>query len=65
MRPPIYLGGRFLLSLFKKICIIAFFLNIGMLAYGTWLENFDLKILSIVNMLLLTPAFLKESDELK
>jgi hypothetical protein len=36
-----------------------------MLAYGTWLNNFDLKILSIVNMLLLTPAFLKESDELK
>jgi len=45
-----------------KIC---FFVNIGLLAYGTWLNNFDLIVLSIINMVLLTPAFVKEKYEFK
>ena len=65
MRPSIYLGGRFLFLIFNKICKICFFINIGLFAYASWLNNFDLMVLSIVNMLLLTPAFLKEKHELK
>ena len=49
----------------NKICKICFFINIGLLAYGTWLDSFDLIVLSILNMILLTPAFLKEKYEFK
>ena len=44
----------------NKVFKVCFFVNIGLLAYGSWLGSFDLIILSILNMLLLTPAFLKE-----
>jgi|TARA_Y100001963_G_scaffold136274_1_gene198763 hypothetical protein len=63
--PPIYLGGRFLFLFINKIFKISFFINIGLFAYGTWINNYDLIILSIINMVLLTPAFVKEADELK
>ena len=64
MRPPIYLGGRFLFHSINKVFKFCFFINIGLFAYGSWLNNFDIIVLSIINMLLLTPAFIKEKHEL-
>ena len=49
----------------NKIFKVCFFINVGLFAYGSWLDNFDLIVLSIINMLLLTPAFLKEQYESK
>jgi predicted Kef-type K+ transport protein len=54
-----------LFPVLNKVFKICFFVNIGLLAYGTWLNNFDLIALSIINMLLLTPAFVKENNESK
>ena len=54
-----------MLLYFNKILKIIFFTNIALFAYGVWGGNYDLIALSIINMILLTPAFTKEKDELK
>ena len=44
---------------FFGICVAAFVLNIGLFIFGALNEMFDLKILSLVNMLLLSFVLLR------
>jgi hypothetical protein len=50
-------------SIFFGICVAAFFLNIGLFIFGALNEIFDLKILSLVNMLLLSFVLLREPKQ--
>jgi len=54
-----------LFSTINIIFKIAFFINIFLLSIGTWYSIYDLAFLSIFNMILLSPAFVKERDESK
>jgi uncharacterized protein (DUF1684 family) len=46
--------------IFNALCIIALFTNIGLLAFANINKMYDLKILSILNMMLLSFVLLRE-----
>jgi hypothetical protein len=50
-------------QIFLVLCCIAFFINIGLLLFAGLNNMFDLKILSILNMLLLSFVLLRDNKE--
>tara|TARA_R110000824_G_scaffold143162_2_gene310656 strand:+ start:1112 stop:1300 length:189 start_codon:yes stop_codon:yes gene_type:complete len=55
------------LNITKKIfyysCIASWFINMGLLVIGSMYDLYDLQILSIVNMMLLSFVLLKDTNE--
>ena len=48
--------------IFNALCIVAFFTNIGLLIFSNIIDDFDLQVLSLINMLLLSFVLLRESN---
>jgi len=49
--------------IFNAVCVVAFFVNIGLYVFGHVSNDFELKILSIANMLLLSFVLLRETKQ--
>jgi len=50
-------------EMYKRICKVAFFLNIGLFAFAYTINNFDLEVLSLVNMIFLSFAMLIDRNK--
>tara|TARA_Y100000593_G_C4309820_1_gene337803 strand:- start:235 stop:396 length:162 start_codon:yes stop_codon:yes gene_type:complete len=48
--------------IFSGICVVAWFINIGLYIFASSIDLFDLQILALVNMLLLSFVLLREPN---
>jgi hypothetical protein len=47
-------------SIIRTLAAVAFFINIFLLVFASVIDNYDLQILSLVNMILLSFALIRE-----
>ena len=59
---PTYNRGFFFMTkrIYFVICLVAITINISLFAYAKWHHNFDLEVLAILNLLLLSFVFLRK-----
>lgn len=50
-------------EVYKRVCKGAFFLNAGLFAFAYSINNFDLEVLSLVNMIFLSFAILIDRNK--
>jgi hypothetical protein len=49
--------------IFNALCIVAFFINIGLFGLAHVFNDFDLQMLSLINMILLSFVLLRETKQ--